>query len=117
MINADSRLEALHARYRSSLPGKRASLELAWHALRTDPNGPEKFEALRRLIHRLAGSAPTYDLVEVGRAAVRANAVLDKSRSAFDGNTQAARAASLAQVSVQIERLLQVLDEETPGGS
>jgi len=113
MNDVDSRLQALHARYRASLPGKYASLDLAWHSLCADATDPERFDVLRRLVHRLAGSASSYGLADVGLAAAEANALLDELRNDADGSLQAAPAAGrFERARMPIERLLHILEHE-----
>ena len=113
MNDVDSRLQALHARYRASLPGKYASLDLAWHSLCADAADPERFDVLRRLVHRLAGSASSYGLADVGLAAAEANALLDELRNDADGSLQAAPAAGrFERARMPIERLLHILEHE-----
>jgi HPt (histidine-containing phosphotransfer) domain-containing protein len=78
MMNADTRLQALQSRYQTSLPNKRASVELAWRALCADSTDPARLESLARLVHRLAGSAGSYGYREIGEIAGSADALLEK---------------------------------------
>lgn len=80
MIEAESRLQALHLRYQTSLPIKRASVELAWRSLCANSSDPARLESLMRLVHRLAGSAPSYGYREIGEIAASADALLDQFR-------------------------------------
>ena len=80
MIDAESQLHALHARYQTSLPNKRASIELAWRALCADCSDPVRLESLMRLVHRLAGSAASYGYLEIGEFARSADALIEQFR-------------------------------------
>lgn len=77
-MNAETRLQALQSRYQTSLPNKRASVELAWRALCADSTDPARLESLTRLVHRLAGSAGSYGYEEIGEIAGSADALLEK---------------------------------------
>jgi HPt (histidine-containing phosphotransfer) domain-containing protein len=69
MVEFDTRLADLSERYRASLPIKRANIEQAWHALAGDRIDPLRLENLLRILHRIAGSAPSYGYPEIGRLA------------------------------------------------
>ncbi|MEZ5461144.1 MAG: Hpt domain-containing protein [Dokdonella sp.] len=71
-------MQALHARYQTSLPNKRSSVELAWRAFCADSTDPARLQSLTRLVHRLAGSAGSYGYEEIGEIAGSADALLEK---------------------------------------
>jgi HPt (histidine-containing phosphotransfer) domain-containing protein len=67
-------IAALHARYRTSFPDKRAELLLALSAWRDQPSSTDAIAALYLLVHKLAGSAGAYGfdaLTELARTADR----------------------------------------------
>jgi len=66
--NKSSRIEALFESYRKSLPVLAVELESTWKRLNTqwDAKLASEFD---RKVHGLAGSAATFDLVEVGDVA------------------------------------------------
>lgn len=76
MQSNDARLAALHERYRASLPNKHAELDLAWHSLCEASTDVERFQTLRRVVHRLAGSAASYGYAELGAVAVATDLML-----------------------------------------
>ena len=118
MIDAESQLQALHARYQSSLPSKRSDLELAWRSLGADSSNPAHLESLTRLVHRLAGSAPSYGFQEIGEIAGKADDLLGRSRQLNENEScVAARSELLAQLTPLITLLLQALEQAsaTPG--
>lgn len=83
MVAAELRLQALHARYRTSLSNKRAGVELAWRALCAESSDPARLESLMRLVHRLAGSAPSYGYQEIGDIAARTDATIEQYRQSL----------------------------------
>jgi HPt (histidine-containing phosphotransfer) domain-containing protein len=65
-------MDALHARYARSLASKHEALLEAWRAFKTakdDASGRK----LHGLVHRLAGSAPTYGYASLGTLARKAD--------------------------------------------
>jgi hypothetical protein len=62
----DPIMAQLRARYISSFPEKHALLLAAWEAIPLHPGA--KID-LRVLCHKLAGSAPMYECMELGNAA------------------------------------------------
>ena len=65
MTATSPQMEALHARYARSLASKHAALLEAWRAFDAakDDTSARK---LHGLVHRLAGSAPTYGYASLG---------------------------------------------------
>lgn len=80
LIDADTRFAELSARYRASLPIKRAGVELAWQALRAHTCSPATQEGLQRIVHRIAGSAPSYGYPAIGALAGKADEQLERLR-------------------------------------
>ena len=67
-------IAALHARYRASLPEKRAELLAALSGWRDQPAAADRLLAIHQLTHKLAGSAGAYGfdaLTDLARAADR----------------------------------------------
>lgn len=89
----DPIMAQLRARYISSFPEKHALLLAAWEAIPAHPGA--KID-LRVLCHKLAGSAPMYECIELGNSA---RAVCD----ALDQN------AAMEAVGLRILELLQQL--------
>ena len=110
-MDADSQLDALHSRYQTSLPNKRASIELAWRALCANSSDPARLQALMRLVHRLAGSAPSYGYHEIGEIAGSADGVIAQFRQ-VDGSEYRADAYReiLELLTPLVGRLLQALE-------
>ena len=72
MTATSPQMDALHARYARSLASKHAALLEAWRAFgaaRDDASARK----LHGLIHRLAGSAPTYGYASLGTLARKAD--------------------------------------------
>src|SRR5262245_24213073 len=72
MTATSPQMVALHARYARSLASKHAALLEAWRAFaaaRDDASARK----LHGLVHRLAGSAPTYGYASVGALARKAD--------------------------------------------
>jgi HPt (histidine-containing phosphotransfer) domain-containing protein len=65
-------MDALHARYARSLASKQAALLEAWRAFKTAKDDASARE-LHGLVHRLAGSAPTYGYASLGTLARKAD--------------------------------------------
>lgn len=72
MMDFDQRLSMLRERYRASLPDKRDMLNEAWSAVAARPDDAEARARLHMLLHRLAGSAPSYGHDALGVAAAAA---------------------------------------------
>ena len=65
-------MDALHARYARSLASKHATLLEAWRAFAAAKDDASA-RKLHGLIHRLAGSAPTYGYASLGLLARKAD--------------------------------------------
>ena len=68
-------LDALHARYARSFASKHAALLEAWQAFSAARDEPSA-RKLHDLVHRLAGSAPSYGYEALGLRAREADHVL-----------------------------------------
>jgi HPt (histidine-containing phosphotransfer) domain-containing protein len=68
MSDPQQRWDFLHARYAQSFASKHAMLAQAWRAF-TDAADEANIDELHQLVHRLAGSAPTYGYELLGRFA------------------------------------------------
>lgn len=92
----DPIMAQLRARYIASFPEKHALLQSAWQAIPTHPGAKQD---LRVLCHKLAGSAPMYEFMELGAAAREACNAIDSSYEH-------------AAVAIQIELILSILARE-----
>jgi HPt (histidine-containing phosphotransfer) domain-containing protein len=73
MMTATSpQMEALHARYARSFASKHEALVEAWRAFAAAPDEVAA-RTLHGLVHRLAGSAPTYGYASLGLLARKAD--------------------------------------------
>jgi hypothetical protein len=79
MADSSERFEFLRARYARSFASKHAAIAYAWRAFAGDADQTNA-RALQTLVHRLAGSAPTYGYAELG---ARAGAV-DRELAGWD---------------------------------
>jgi HPt (histidine-containing phosphotransfer) domain-containing protein len=66
-------------RYLDSIPEKRTELETAWESLRAGAWSTDSLAGLKTPVHRLAGSAGSYGLEDVGQAARTLDASLKVS--------------------------------------
>jgi HPt (histidine-containing phosphotransfer) domain-containing protein len=89
MIATSPQLDALHARYANSLASKHAALLEAWHAF-SAARDEAAARKLHGLVHRLAGSAPTYGYASLGQLARKADHVFGDA-SAASGNSDLAQ--------------------------
>lgn len=111
MIDAESQMEALRAHYQASLPNKRVSIELAWLALCADCSDSSRLESLMRLVHRLAGSAPSYGYREIGEIARSADALLEQFRRVDEPVSNPDECCGiLDELTPLIDNLLQALE-------
>ena len=62
--------QKLLQRYLDSLPGKRTDLTVAMNDVEKEDFSPETLSRLSKMAHRLAGSAGSYGLDEVGATAL-----------------------------------------------
>lgn len=112
MSEVDSRLAELGARYRASLPIKRASVELAWQALNAGVSDPVRLDSLQRVVHRIAGSAASYGYDEIGSLSARADEALESLRELGVVNLDATSiAAALSELAPVFDRLIDALAE------
>lgn len=94
--------EKLLRRYLDSLPDKRADLAEAWQAVLSEGSGTESLTRLRRLTHRLAGSAGSYGLNEVGLAALALEQAIQQA---------GAKPPGLDGIRYRVEELLGILED------
>ncbi|MBT8058376.1 MAG: Hpt domain-containing protein [Gammaproteobacteria bacterium] len=73
MTGLSPRAQELQARllrrYLDSIPEKKAELERAWEAVQNDAWSADALARFKTPVHRLAGSAGSYGLDELGQAA------------------------------------------------
>lgn len=67
--SASRQMEAQRARYLKSLAEKKLRIERAWNEAQRQDWSKVSFNHFKTLVHRLAGSAGSYGLDELGRAA------------------------------------------------
>lgn len=72
MTATSPQMDALHARYARSLESKHAALLEAWRAFKKAKDEASA-KKLHGLVHRLAGSAPTYGYAALGTLARKAD--------------------------------------------
>jgi len=72
MTATSPQMDALHARYAQSLASKHAALLDAWRAFDAAKDDASA-RKLHGLVHRLAGSAPTYGYASLGLLARKAD--------------------------------------------
>jgi chemotaxis protein histidine kinase CheA len=65
-------LEALSVEYRASLPQRLSDIDGAWSAVRRGEGDAESVRVVLRNLHSMAGSALTFGMPELGRAAAAA---------------------------------------------
>ena len=65
----------------ATLPEKRARFEASWNQVRASQWSPETLAQLRILAHKLAGSAGSYGLEELGALALSLDVALDSAVS------------------------------------
>lgn len=98
-------IAALHARYRASLPEKRAELASALSHWRDDPQSQSASAALYLLTHKLAGSAGAYGFEAIAEKARGADRLLQphaRGGMTLDG-------ASVASIDAAVVALCDVL--------
>lgn len=100
------------AKYLRSLPEKKARLANAWNATRQQGWTPESSEVLKTEVHRLSGSAGSYGLHSLGKAAQNLDSLL------ADSTKFVTPSADLeAEFEKLMDVLFQVLDEDIDGCS
>jgi HPt (histidine-containing phosphotransfer) domain-containing protein len=107
MVEVDARWEELGERYRASLAIKRAGIEVAWHALVRHGRDPARLENLQRIVHRIAGSAPSYGYAEIGQLASEADARIERMRSGKRASHQVGE--DVSDLATLLNRLLDAL--------
>lgn len=103
MTATSPEMAALHARYASSLESKHAALAEAWHAFLAEQDDASA-RKLHDLVHRLAGSAPSYGYASLGVLAREADHVLTQVRDELTQHLQGPVEALLAELLRQAER-------------
>lgn len=99
-------LKQASADYRAGLGARLAKVERAWRAL-TEGAFEESAAELERELHSIAGSAETFGLPEVGRAARAAESAVERYRTRG--------AAPSAAQRTRFERLLEALKRAARG--
>lgn len=73
-----SGLEQLHEAYKASFPEKKAEFESALSVFAATPDDQMAIEALRRLAHKLSGSAGAYGFEEIYKLSANVQALSDE---------------------------------------
>ena len=68
-------------KFMATLPEKRANFETSWNQVRVNQWNPESLAQLRKLAHKLAGSAGSYGLEELGALALILDVALESAVS------------------------------------
>jgi len=103
MTATSPQIDALHARYARSLASKHAALLEAWRALRAAKDDASA-RKLHGLIHRLAGSAPTYGYASLGTLARKADHAFAHGGRDLAESLERPVEALLAELARQAER-------------
>lgn len=72
------RLEQLHDAYKNSFPAKKTEFESALAAFVTAPDDQQVIEALRKLAHKLSGSAGAYGFESIYKLSASVQALTDQ---------------------------------------
>lgn len=96
----EDRIAALFKSYRDDLPARMNDLESKWEQLKRGWNSPCAAD-LDRACHGIAGSAPTFDLPEIGEAA---KAIESDIKSIIKGETDF-NSAMVNEIDVKIHAL------------
>lgn len=109
MTATSPQMDALHARYARSLASKHAALLEAWRAFAVAKDDASA-RKLHGLVHRLAGSAPTYGYDSLGTLARKADHAFAHASAADGGFDLAAHLAGpiealLADLAQQAQRV------------
>ena len=91
-------LEKASAEYRAGLAARLAKVEAAWSAF--GGGASAELAGLERELHSIAGSAPTFGLAKVGRAARAAEGLVARWRARGTAPAGAQRARFEAQLDV-----------------
>lgn len=73
--------EKLRTEYRGSLPAKLRRLRSLWERIDCDEPDPDALDILKRELHSMAGSAGSFGLPEVSKAAAACEDALDGLRA------------------------------------
>jgi HPt (histidine-containing phosphotransfer) domain-containing protein len=94
-------LAAVSAEFRASLPARLAGMDELWGCIAGGGHTAQQMDDLIRVVHKIAGSAETFGLTAVGRAAAAAESRLETYR----GSQQMPDAASRAEITRLLEAL------------
>jgi chemotaxis protein histidine kinase CheA len=83
--------QKLRTEFRGSLPAKLTRLRSLWGRIDCDEPDPDALEILKRELHTMAGSAGTFGLPQVGKAAAAAE---DALAGLKDGSRPGAKRAA-----------------------
>ena len=97
-------MDALHTRYARSLASKHEGLLDAWRAFVAAPDEATA-RTLHGLVHRLAGSAPTYGYASLGLLARKADHAFVHGGRDLAGHLKEPVEALLEELAQQAERV------------
>jgi HPt (histidine-containing phosphotransfer) domain-containing protein len=103
MTATSPQMDALHARYARSLASKHAALLEAWRAYAAAKDDASA-RKLHGLVHRLAGSAPTYGYASLGMLARKADHAFAHGGHDLAGRLKAPVEALLDDLAQQAQR-------------
>ena len=109
---AQQLLALQQAKYLRSLPDKKARLESVWNAVKQQGWKPDLEEALKMEVHRLSGSAGSYGLNSLGKAAQRLDLMLSDN-----SNFKTPSAGPDADFGRLMETLFVALEDDIKGYS
>jgi hypothetical protein len=104
MTATSPQMDALHARYAHSLASKHAALLEAWRSFSAAPDEAAA-RKLHGLVHRLAGSAPTYGYASLGLHARDADHVFARGGPDLAARLELPVEALLADLAREAERV------------
>ena len=105
MTATSPQMDALHARYARSLASKHAALLEAWRSFSAAPDDAAAARKLHGLVHRLAGSAPTYGYASLGLHAREADHAFARGGPDLAARLGAPVEALLADLAREAERV------------
>jgi hypothetical protein len=108
-VSREERLAALFKSYRDALPARLHELETKWEELKRGWNPPCAVE-FDRACHNLAGSAPSFELPEIGEAA---KAVEYDMKSLLKGETDF-NSAMVNEIDVKMNALRSTMSNYLP---
>ena len=103
MTATSPQMDALHARYALSLASKHAALLEAWRAFDAEKDETSA-RKLHSLVHRLAGSAPTYGYASLGLLARKADYAFTHAGTDLASHLQETREALLDDLARQAQK-------------